>query len=100
MNRLVLGTSAVNCMCGSKELVCCKNRWLCSTFQIKKVSSTYLSQSLGGWGVELRPWFQTFHEQVSYNKADGGTHGCIMDLFIILTLEEEIGILDRIPAIW
>ena len=36
--------------------------------------------------------FKLFHEQFGYNGTDGGTHGFIMDLFIILTLEEEIGI--------
>ena len=34
--------------------------------------------------------FKLFCEQVSYNGADRGTHGCTMDLFIILSLEEEI----------
>ena len=32
-----------------------------------------------------------FHEQVGQNGTDGGYHGCPMYLFIILTLEEEIG---------
>ena len=30
MDPLVLGTSAVNCMCGPMELMCCENCWLCS----------------------------------------------------------------------
>ena len=41
-----------------------------------------------------------FHEQVSYNGAEGEIHGCTMDLFIILTLEEEVDIFDRIPLMW
>ena len=38
------------------------------------------------------PGFKLFNEQVDYNQTNGGTHGCTMDLFIILTLEEELGI--------
>ena len=34
------------------------------------------------------------HDQVGYYRADGGTHGCTRDLFIILTLEEETCILQ------
>ena len=45
-----------------------------------------MESRLGGFGFKL------FHEQVGYERADGGTHGCSMDLFIILTLEEEVGI--------
>ena len=37
--------------------------------------------------------FKLFHEQVSYSGADGGIHYCTMDLFIILTLGGEKGIL-------
>ena len=33
--------------------------------------------------------FKLFHKQVGYNGADGGSHGCFMYLFKILTLEEE-----------
>ena len=29
---------------------------------------------------------------LSHKETSGGTHGCTMDLFIIFTLEEEIGI--------
>ena len=42
--------------------------------------------SLEGFGFKL------FHEQVGYEGADGGTHGCMMYLFIVLTLEEEVGV--------
>ena len=31
-----------------------------------------------------------FHEHIAYEGTDRGTHGCIMDLFIKLTLEEEV----------
>ena len=48
MNLLLLGTSVVNCMCGSMELMCCKNCWLCSAYWMTKVSFTYLCQRLGG----------------------------------------------------
>ena len=53
VDPLVLGTSVVNCMCGSMELLCCKNCCLCSAFWMTKVSSTYLSHSLGGWRTVL-----------------------------------------------
>ena len=54
-----------------------------------KVSSTNLSHK---WGVEavLRALTSNFHEQVGNEGADGGTHGCTTDLFIILTLEEVV----------
>ena len=41
----------------------------------------------GGEGL----YFKLFHEDVSYEGADGGTHRCTLYLFIILTLEEEVG---------
>ena len=34
--------------------------------------------------------FKLLHEQVGNWGADGGTHGCTMYLFIILTLEKEV----------
>ena len=43
--------------------------------------------------------FTLFSEEIGYNVTDGRNHGCTMDLFIILTLEEEIDILDIIPLI-
>ena len=36
--------------------------------------------------------FKLFHKDVCYEGADGGTHSCTLDLFIILTLEEEVGV--------
>ena len=36
--------------------------------------------------------FKLFHEDVCYERADGGSHSCTLDLFIILTLEEEVGV--------
>ena len=36
--------------------------------------------------------FKLFHEDVGYEGADGGSHSCTLDLFIILTLEEEVGV--------
>ena len=56
-------------------------------------------------GVIYKPWpkvgvggsakgfkLKLFHEQTGNEGTNGGTHGCIMDLFIILTLEEEVSI--------
>ena len=36
--------------------------------------------------------FKLFHEDVCYERADGGSHRCTLYLFIILTLEEEVGV--------
>ena len=36
--------------------------------------------------------FKLFHDQVGHKGAEGVTHGCPMQVFIILTLEAEIGI--------
>ena len=41
----------------------------------------------GGEGFD----FKLFYEDVGYEGADGGTHSCTLDLFLILTLEEEVG---------
>ena len=38
--------------------------------------------------------FKLFHEQVGNEEAAWGTHGCTMDLFIVLTLEEEVGVFE------
>ena len=38
--------------------------------------------------------FKLFYEQVGYEGADGRTHGCTMNLFIILTLEEVVGVFE------
>ena len=57
-----------------------------------KVLSTNLSQregdGEGGEGLH----FKLFHKDVCYEGADGGTHSCTLDLLIILTLEEEVGV--------
>ena len=36
--------------------------------------------------------FKLFHEQVGYEGANGETHGFAMYLFILLTMEEEVGV--------
>ena len=36
--------------------------------------------------------FKLFHKDVCYEGADGGSHSCTLYLFIILTLEEEVGV--------
>ena len=54
-----------------------------------KVSSTYLSHRWR-WGRTDDLNFELFHEQVCNNGANGGTYGCTIDLFEILTLEEEV----------
>ena len=62
-----------------------------------KVSSTNLSQrervGEGGLGEGLEGFdFKLFHEDVSYEGADGGSHSCTLYLFIILTLKEAVGV--------
>ena len=44
---------------------------------------------VGGGGTKGF-YLKLFHEDVSYEGADGGSHSCTLDLFIILTLEEEV----------
>ena len=36
--------------------------------------------------------FKLFHKDVSNERADGGSHSCTLYLFIILSLEEEVGV--------
>ena len=40
----------------------------------------------------MGPFFKLFHEDVGYERADGGSHSCTLDLFIILTLGEEVSV--------
>ena len=40
--------STVNWMCGSWLLMCCSRSWLCSALLMTNVSSTNLSQRVGG----------------------------------------------------
>ena len=37
-------------------------------------------------------YFKLFHEDVGYEGADGRPHSCTLDLFIIITLEEEVSV--------
>ena len=58
-----------------------------------KVLSRNLSQREGGCGKDERAfYFKLFHEDVGYEGADRGSHSCTLYLFIILTLEEEVGV--------
>ena len=46
-----------------------------------------------GWGKEERACTSNSSiKDVCYEGTDGGTHSCTLDLFIILTLEEEVGV--------
>ena len=45
----------------------------------------------GSKGYDLK----LFHEKVSYEGTNGGTHSSTLDLFIKLTLEEEICVLRQ-----
>ena len=53
VDSLLLGISVVNCICRSMELLFCKNNCLCSACLMTKVSYTYLSQCLLGFGAGL-----------------------------------------------
>ena len=48
------GSSTVNCMLGSCELIWCSGCWPCSAFWITRVSSTNLTHRHGGCGVDWR----------------------------------------------
>ena len=38
--------------------------------------------------------FKLFHEDVGYERADGGSHSCSLYLLIILIMEEEVGVCE------
>ena len=59
---------------------------------ITKVSSTNLSQRDGVGACAKGINLKLFHENFGYEGADGGPHSCTLDLFIILTLEEEVSV--------
>ena len=90
MEPLLLGTFVVNWICRSMELMCCRKCWLCSACWMPKVLSTYLTTGWVDWGSTDGLWIKLLHAQVGYNGTDWVTHGCTMDLFIILTFEEKI----------
>ena len=83
-------SSLVNCMCGSFVLICCSSCLLCYASWMTEVSSAYLSHKQGVWGKAKGLDFELFHKGIGNEGADGGTHGSTIDLFIILTLEEEV----------
>ena len=62
----------------------------------KKVSPTYLNHRWG-WGSADGLNFKLFHEQVVNERANGGFHTSAMDLFKILTLDEEVGVFKPKP---
>ena len=47
---------------------------------------------------------KVFYEQVGNEETHGRTHGCTMDLFIILTLEEKVSVfktkLRKVTICW
>ena len=59
-----------------------------------KVSLHTLAVGMGVWGRAKGLDFKLFHEQVGNEGADGGTHHSTMDLFVILSLEEEVSVLE------
>ena len=58
------GSSTVNCMLGSCELMCCSSCWLCSAYWMARASSTKLNQRLGVEGRLEGFGFKLLHEQV------------------------------------
>ena len=58
-----------------------------------KVSSTNLSHREGGLGQVLKVFTSNFSmNRLGMRGADGGFHSYTLDLFIILTLEEEVSV--------
>ena len=57
-----------------------------------RVSSTNLSHKEGVGAVWRALASNSSMNRVGYERVDGGTHGCTMYLFIVLTLEEEVGV--------
>ena len=47
---------------------------------------------MGAWDRAKSLDFKLFNEQVGNEVANGGTHGRTMDLFVILTWEEEASV--------
>ena len=88
------GSPMVNCICGSCELMCCSNCWLCFASWVAKVSSTYHSHRWGVWGRAKGLDFELFIKHVGNEGANGGTHGSTMDLFLKLTLEEKVCVFE------
>ena len=56
------------------------------------VSSTYLSHILGGGWQYLE--LKVFHIKASYYEAYQGPHSCAFNLFIKLTLEGEVSVME------
>ena len=79
------------------NLMCFMNWFVCSVFFMTKVSSTYLLQNLGWSGNVWIALISLFHEQVGHSWTYGWSHGCSLHLFIILTLEQEIHVLEAKP---
>ena len=53
----------------------------------------YKPEPKGGVGKEERAFTSNSSiKMLAMRGADGGTHSCTLDLFIILTLEEEVGV--------
>ena len=48
-----------------------------------------------GWGRVDGLGLKIFQEWIGHNGTDGRTHRCIVHLFIILTLEQEVGTLRQ-----
>ena len=73
--------------------MCWSRSWLYSALLITKVSSTNLSHMEGGLGKDCRALTSNSSmKMLAMMGADGGSHGCTLFLFVILTLEEEVGL--------
>ena len=95
MELLSLGFSVVKWIWGSMELIMLEK--LLAVFSLlddKGVIHIFKAKPEWIGGRDDCFGFELFHEQVGNKRADGKTHGCAMDLFKILTLEEETGILE------
>ena len=59
---------------------------------MSKMSSTNLSHRVGDGGGAKGLYLKLFHKDVGYERADGGSHSCTLDMFKIHTLEGEVSV--------
>ena len=90
-----LDSSVVNWMCGSCQMICWRCCLCVSLVELWKCCLQTWAIGMGGGGRVYGLDFKLFHEQVE--GAYRGTHGCTMDLFVILTLQEEVHVFVTKP---
>ena len=89
--------STVNLIAGSILLISSKNNCLWDCCWMTKVSSTNLSQYLGGGGRLESFSLKMFQVQVCHFRAYWRPHSCAFNLFIKLVLKREVSIVQTEP---